>query len=669
MRFAPQPQALTLTFGDLYATSDTYGGDYREVMDYFTPTPGAPNQWDAPHKLDSLVGIEETPNAYIGIFENGAQPEGRVRLLHCPSRYTGILGNPSPLNGEIFAVLDDIVGAVATFVYFPDDAMELCAVTRIPATFADATAAWNNEPNAILLDPVAAPNGREVQVPHLMHVPAEYIPFFMGRQLTPRQLAAEVLPVIEGDGRAGQMQTFVDWCMIAGTATAAGGDHSRLVRPALRAPVADAPFLNWTRRTINRFLPDVATASTNATTLATTRIANIMTDVLTEQRASRQDAQDARERATSPRSVSEFFKEHGTVKLLSLTQVDSEEQLPEIWSQVASATNKREREAIETIFRQVANALGIPELCPVVTPNLAKKITSLRLAGTNLQDLEEGVHPFTMVIMDHSTDSGEQAYQAAIEATRDYDDMMAGGGHADLNDLRAIKNSKVLLPETFELARAMLQAYKVTLIAILGEAHPVVLEYNRFLTTYTNRESFYVGCLRRTDLALGPARLLRYVQLAMRAWFQGVWEAPTTNAAGLIRTPPLYDVLDKMMMGDVSWLPTMPDRYIRAKTPAGSPTPDKDTSRTKASQVINRHRDSRFDDFKTGIQKTKFNDAIRHAGTAPPNVTRNGGEVPLCASYHLRGTCFSNCSRRATHDKISAAESDSLYDWCKLAFE
>jgi hypothetical protein len=47
-------------------------------------------------------------------------------------------------------------------------------------------------------------------------------------------------------------------------------------------------------------------------------------------------------------------------------------------------------------------------MAPVVTPQLAKKITSLRLAGTNLDDLSEGIQPFyIIVIMDHTTASGE----------------------------------------------------------------------------------------------------------------------------------------------------------------------------------------------------------------------------------------------------------------------
>ena len=669
VRAAPQPQALTLTFADRYALTDPYGGDYRRVMNHFALPAGGAANWNAGALTNAVVGIENAPNAYIGLFADGVNDEGRVRLVHCPLRFQGLLGSTSVHIGRTFVMLDEIVGTTASFVEFPANAMTLCPTVRVPTDLAGAATLWNADPTADVIDPVTGNNGRAVQVPLLMYVPPVYIPQFMDKQLSPRELVTIVLPIVEADTRTGQLQPFVDWCLAAGVADHTGGDHSELLLPALSAPVADAEFLEWSRSIIERLLPDAVTASANASTVAAARIANIMTDVLAEQRAQRQEAQDARLRASSPRSVSEFFKEHGTIKLMSLARVSAEDDLPELWGAVAAATSKRDREAIEMVFRENANKIGIPELCPVVTPSLAKKITSLRLAGTNLEDLEEGVHPFAMVIMDHSTTSGEAAFQAAVEASHDYDDLMAGGGHADLTDLKTIKNSKVLIPETFELARAMLQAFKVALLALLGEDHDVVKEYDRFLTAYINRESFFVGRLRRCDPTLGPARLLRYVQLAMRAWFQGVWEAPTTNAANAVRHPPLREILDKMMMSDLSWLPLLPERYTQTKDPTDGPKKDKNPAKEKPSQVINRDRDARFDDFKLKIQNTKFNDAIQRVGKAPPTVKRNGEDVALCASYHLRGVCFSNCSRRATHNKLNATETDALYGWCQLAFE
>ncbi len=54
---------------------------------------------------------------------------------------------------------------------------------------------------------------------------------------------------------------------------------------------------------------------------------------------------------------------------------------------------------------------------------------------------------------------------------------------------------------------------------------------------------------------------------------------------------------------------------------------------------------------------------------APPTVKRNGTDVPMCISYHLRGQCFSNCSQKADHAKHTNEEDVKLMDWCKKAFE
>ena len=114
--------------------------------------------------------------------------------------------------------------------------------------------------------------------------------------------------------------------------------------------------------------------------------------------------------------------------------------LPDLWTELAGANGKRDRETIDMVFRQIANGLHQPELAPVVTPALAKKISTLRLAGTNLDDLSEGVQPFVIVIMDHTTSSGESAYHDAITAANDYDDMLKGAG-VDLSDLKSLKAS------------------------------------------------------------------------------------------------------------------------------------------------------------------------------------------------------------------------------------
>jgi hypothetical protein len=310
-------------------------------------------------------------------------------------------------------------------------------------------------------------------------------------------------------------------------------------------------------------------------------------------------------------------------------------------------------------------------LVPVITPDFTKKITGLRFAGTNVDDLSDGINPFVMVIPDYTSPSGEKAYLDALALAQDYDDLVAGTTAADLSDIKQLKAAvKVQLPTTFTAARAMLMAYVVTMAALLGDAHPVTISLNNFLTEYNGKETFFIGRLQREDGVFGPARLLRFVQLQFRAWFSAHETANTVASHAAIITPQLMDALHKMQVGDMSWLPTLPASYRiepKNKGPGGDKDPD-DGSKKKALQVRNTAMNTRFDDFKTGISQNKFNDLIKKVGT-PPTVKRGGKEISMCASYHLRGSCFSNCNRKADHGPHSSDEDSALYDWCKLAFE
>jgi hypothetical protein len=85
------------------------------------------------------------------------------------------------------------------------------------------------------------------------------------------------------------------------------------------------------------------------------------------------------------------------------------------------------------------------------------------------------------------------------------------------------------------------------------------------------------------------------------------------------------------------------------------------------TQVCDGKMNPKFEDFWAAINANKFNDVIKKVGP-PPSVQRNGKTVPMCASYHLRGSCFDNCGRKEDHVQHRTAEDDKLYNWCKKAF-
>ena len=663
----PPPVPATLTFRELYNKneSDPFHGHYQRVMAEFS-MPAVGGAWDADATLEGVLGMGNATNAYVGLFHHDDHPEGRTRLLHDPQKYPTIIGHRTPYDGEVYAFHDEVVGQTATTVLFPEDAFERSADVLIPPDHTQASAAWAADTALVIQDPVTAPaGGVRARVPKLMYVPPAYIRLFIGRRLAPRDLIEQVVATIVTDGRKGPMEPFIRWCIYAGTASTDGGDHSDILLDEPIAPIGDANFMEWRAERLDIKLPELAGHGDRTRAEATVRIANLMTDILREQRGARVEANQARTDARAPKTVEEYFKGHMTAKIMNMCAVNDAAHLPDLYKEIAEANGKRDREVVEITMRAIANVYHVPELAPVVTPSLAKKIACLRFAGSNMDDLDEGISPFSVVIMDHTTTSGTAAYNSALEAAHDYDDLTKGTGTADLSDLKATKGGKALIPETFTLARAMLQSFKIVLFAILGDDHLVATEYDAFLAGYINRENFYTGRLQLADQKLGPARLLRYVQLVTRAWFQGAWEAVDANGVNRVPRPDYSGALTKMSVGDMAWLPVMPPQYLKA--PAPSPASGETATPRRQTQITNPAINRRFEDFRTGISQTKFNEAIRRVGE-PPKVTRSGRECVMCASYHLRGTCFSNCKRAADHGPHSAEEDNLLYGWCERAF-
>ena len=140
----------------------------------------------------------------------------------------------------------------------------------------------------------------------------------------------------------------------------------------------------------------------------------------------------------APKMVSEYFKTHNTSQLLFLTEAATEVDLPEILSRIAEGNKKHEREMIELLFHEVAVNAGDMDQAPMVTPDLAKKIAILRFAGTNMDDLTNGINPFIKVIQDHTSPDNEKAYFASLSAACDYNNLVSGSTAMDLMDLKSL---------------------------------------------------------------------------------------------------------------------------------------------------------------------------------------------------------------------------------------
>jgi hypothetical protein len=171
-----------------------------------------------------------------------------------------------------------------------------------------------------------------------------------------------------------------------------------------------------------------------------------------------------------------------------------------LWENLASNGSKRDRLIIEATFREIAKELGMHGATPVVTPSLAKKILDMRLLGNNLDNLEEGISPISMVMIDNSNHASATTYQAAIKAARNY------GETVPLEEINTVQIRKAVISKTFVAAKAMIKASYIALVALIGEQHKMD-KYKCFGKDLEKKESLYADRIEKCDPMFGPARL------------------------------------------------------------------------------------------------------------------------------------------------------------------
>jgi hypothetical protein len=242
--------------------------------------------------------------------------------------------------------------------------------------------------------------------------------------------------------------------------------------------------------------------------------------------------------------------------------------------------------------------------------------------------------------------------------------------------------------------------------ALLGNGHPAVTAYGRFLRRYSRmltRLEFEID--HAHGRRLGPSLVTFHVQLAWRNWMVVQLEAGETEAID----PPDFGTGLTMLetQNNFMWLPSItnvpmllnlsvpiqapptgrtpgPAPPVRAPVPAPSSatyhvsTPPGEAPnvapvarRDQGRSVRNTARASMFtanSPFAQNVRSRRVSEAIALSGTPPPMVDRGGATIPMCVSWHSKGVCFANCDRVADHGALSAEEAVTFQAWCQVAF-
>jgi hypothetical protein len=311
--------------------------------------------------------------------------------------------------------------------------------------------------------------------------------------------------------------------------------------------------------------------------------------------------------------------------------------------------------------------LGIQSSTLLITPTLATKIVMFQFGQTNMDDLEEGIQPFSVAYR-NPTDT-----RAAKDNAENYDLLHQGALGATMPDIVQFRETdKVVMPTTAIQVSATLRQYRVLLHMLLQSTQPLTREFDSFCAAWTLDETNINEVCTTTPCF--AALVLRWLQLRVATWFKNQTQSGGVN----VPIPDLVELLQKISLQE-PWQPRIPPRYLANPTPAVPaqhtvpgglpglapvlpgpvlPVP------TPQSAVRNTAYNNRFAQFRD------MSVTLSNVLTANPSnpAPKNANGVTMCVAYHVRGQCYSACRRKDDHRAPTQVDSDKLHRWCTTCF-
>jgi hypothetical protein len=398
------------------------------------------------------------------------------------------------------------------------------------------------------------------------------------------------------------------------------------------------------------------------------QVARAIGELVTEHRANRAEAQARRreDATTTPEG-----KWGASLQLLvRLTQEGDQPTIPQFWIDLAAAPKRFEGTTIARATDATAAALGLaPEQAPIITPGLAGKITAFAFGHSNSEELEYGIHPFTVGYR-----NADEATAARIQVTQHT--MLMDGAAPRLEDVVTLAaTEKVRMPRTCLQVGITLDAYRVLLHTCFGPAHRLTAEFDAFTASWKARAAQFEAQLAEHPLI--PVYVVRWVQLPLNLWFQDQGRLPEQVAA-----PDLQELYRDFRL-DNPWRPGIPPAYVTHPVvppgvgPRPAPTAARPTAGTatapvrsapstparESEYIRNESPEPTLEPWRT--IRGRLRDVLTPVGLPPVPSPRTDAGADMCLSYHLRLGCNTQCRRSADHRRHTAAETARLVVWCQ----
>lgn len=661
-------------------SQDPFEGSYREVLETFAAkTTREANTIPAKILTRVVSTTEVQPHAYLMLHQLESD-EPYVTLIHRPFNIVPLMGQDQP--EQTYCFLGDVSEMIPPQVaFFPVDAFESCGNVRVPTE--DVLDGAITEASPICGPYADGEVGTEVvAVRRMMYLPPCFVSLALAH---PRLSTYDAWSLLGGAIRneADDEETsttiedyrpLLNWLRVSCTYTTKDGKNvlATAVSDPLTFPIhLDSSVRNKIKTILKSDLPGYGTSASPSSELATVSAINALTSRITEVN----DAAVVREQRSKEKTPNDYFGE-GVVVLLRVCHVSSSPELPRIWHAIAGSTKRHERMVIEEHFRATADNLSLLPFVPHVSAALTKKICSLSFAHYDMDDLEEGIHPFLATFKD------QRAKSDATRVSSLYDDVMLGAG-APLADLAALRAAeKVGIPLDLISVGYTYQGFRIILHALLGAGHAFTRAYDNFVAAFLREEHFIATVLPSVAT---PGQLVRHTQIRVSNWFSKQVIHPER-----VPVPDFQDMLTKIRYQE-AWAPRMPGAHsypaptshvaspvvlpaVPTVPPSRSPgLTTQPTAATAVSSTSGRgtrisnpsyHTD--FAPFKAlGLPLKSVRDKAS-AGNKP--VPKNTAGTEHCLSFHVNGFCWDNCSRKDDHRTHKAPEHKALLEWCKTCY-
>jgi hypothetical protein len=657
-------------------TQDEHNQAYAPLMQAFA----VPNGQNPATLRDlSTNNPEATSVGYIIMCQDPQNPAGPgyIRAVHNMARYRAALGQPATIwDGRMFGSTGDTVGTqIPATVELPGTLFQQLnngATYRVAN--APLMALLFGDPNRQLCGPYADQDVATelVQCRNCVPVPHRYMEYFITGTRSPREAWEVVGHALNVNGDEANCKILFDFLRLACTLNAAGDTSSPLVGNDLTTPVSDVALIQHRTTLINVKLPGLNRVPTLQ---AGTEIVAAIGGIITEQRATRQDALDRRNEELT--KTPDQYYGASIIHVLRMCQVAVSSDLPPVYQALAQAGKKKARLTMQLALDVSAEELGYP-LRIQLSPDVASKIDGL-LWKCSHQDLGVGINPCTF------GDSDPESMQVNSDIIRHFDLLNDGGASASLQDIQTlIGKSKVSLARTFVELECALKMFHIYLHTFYGPGHAVTTSWRIFADRSNNeyRTLQYYGARTPRHQFLVPALVQHWCKLKFAYYVEHQW---TSN--GPVSVPDFVSLWEKIATGE-QWESPLPEQYLaslpvpRGPDPVPTPTPPRPSpapgtpgtpagTRTGSTAVANlNYNATKFSSFKElGLM---VRDVIARAETAGHPLPKNDRGLDMCITFHVKGFCNANCRRNADHSPPgpvrNPAEESRLHAWCETCY-